>query len=118
MQKTIQANKTMTAVVTFLLWLATAAVGIWEIALGRELLFRLIARFSDVNQSQYEAFKQANLAGSLGIMLIIVLAIIWIAVFIGGAEYLYRHVGERRAWRYFAWVIGIELAILVLAWFI
>jgi hypothetical protein len=118
MQKALQSNKRVTFVVAFVLWLATAAIGLWEIALGRDILIGLFARFSDVSQSEYEAFKQAQLAGSLGIGLIMVLAIVWIIAFIGGAEYHYRYLGQPRSWRLFAWTIVIEIAILVLAWFI
>jgi len=115
MQKTLQSNKALTAVIAFGLWLVTAAVGIWEIALGREILFSIIARFSEVHESEYEAFKQAQLAGSLGIILLIILAVVWIAVFLGGAEYIYRNIGQPRVWRLFAWIIGVEIAIFLLS---
>jgi hypothetical protein len=118
MQETLQSNKRLAAVVTIVLWLVTAAVGLYQIALAREILIGLFARFSDVSQAGYEAFKQEQLAGSLGIALIMLLAVVWIVVFIGGAEYLYRHLGQPRTWRFFAWVIAVELAIFVLAWFI
>jgi hypothetical protein len=118
MQNSLTSNKILTAVITLVLWLATAAVGLWQIALIRELLFRLIARFSAIPQSEYEAFKQAQTAGSLGILLLIVLAVVWIAVFIGGAEYLYRHAGKPRAWKLFAWIIATQAAIFLLALFI
>jgi hypothetical protein len=119
MQNTIQSkqpNKATAAVVAFLLWLGTAAVGLWQISVVREMMFVLIARFRDVNQSDYAAFKQAQLAGALGIWLVIALAIVWIAAFLGGAEYHYRHLGEPRSWRLFAWTVLVEAAIFVLSW--
>ena len=118
MQKSLQSNKMLSAVIAFVLWLASAAVGIWQIALIREMLFRLIARFSAVPQSEYETFKQAQLASALGTWLIVLLTIVWIAAFIGSAEYHYRHVGQPRSWRLFAWIIGVQLSILLLAVFI
>jgi len=118
MQKTLQSNKRLTALLTFVLWLATAAVGMYEIAVAREILIGLFARFSNVSQAGYEAFKQEQLAGALGIGLIMFLAVVWIAIFLGGAEYLYRHFGQPRAWRFLAWVIVVEVVIFVLAWVI
>jgi len=118
MQKSLQSNRMLSAVIAFVLWLASAAVGIWQIALIREMLFRLIARFSSVSESEYEAFKQAQLASAVGTWLVVILTIVWIAVFIGSAEYHYRHVGEPRSWRLFAWIIGVQLSILLLAVFI
>jgi len=118
MQKSLQSNRMFSAVIAFVLWLASAAVGIWQIALIREMLFRLIARFSSVSESEYEAFKQAQLASAVGTWLVVILTIVWIAVFIGSAEYHYRHVGEPRSWRLFAWIIGVQLSILLLAVFI
>lgn len=118
MQKSLQSNRVFSAVLVLILWLASAVVGIWQIALIREMLFRLIARFSAIPQSEYEIFKQANLASALGTWLIVILTIIWIAVFIGSAEYHYRHFREPRSWRLFAWIIGVQLAILLLALFI
>jgi hypothetical protein len=113
-----QTNKVTSAVVAFVLWLATAAVGLWQITIVREMLFALFARFSGVSISGYEIFKQAQLAAALGTWLVVILAIVWIIVFVGGAEYHYRHVGTPRSWRLFAWTIGVELAIFALSWFI
>ena len=103
---------------TFALWLITAALGVWEIVVVREILFRLIARFTAVSGAGYEAFRQANAAGAAGILLVVVLTIIWIAAFIGGAEYHYRHVGQPGSWRLFARTLAVELSILLLALFI
>jgi hypothetical protein len=118
MQKAIQSNRALTIGLTVVLWLVTAVVGLYEIGLSREILVGLFARFSNVSQAGYEAFKQEQLAGTLGIVLIMILAVVWIIAFIGGAEYLYRRVGQPSAWRLFAWIIGVELAIFILAWFL
>jgi hypothetical protein len=121
MQNTIQSNKqpnkVVAATIAFLLWLGTAAVGLWQISVVREMIFVLFARLRDVNQSDYLNFKQAALAGALGSWLLVVLAIVWIAAFVGGAEYHYRHVGQPRSWRLFAWTVGLEAAIFILSWF-
>jgi hypothetical protein len=113
-----QTNKVITAVAAFVLWLATAAVGLWQITIVREMLYALFARLSGLSESAYEIFKQEQLATALGTWLVVILAIVWIVVFIGGAEYHYRHLGTPRSWRFFAWTIGAEAAIFALSWFI
>ena len=92
----------------FLLWLGTAALGLYEIFVIREIFFQLFARFS-------QNYRLALALGNWGVM---ALAAVWIAAFVGGGEYHYRRLGTRASWRLFGWTIGIELAILLVAFLI
>lgn len=92
----------------FLLWLGTAAIGLYEIFVVREIFFQLFARFS----------QDYGLALALGDWGVMALAVVWIAAFIGGGEYHYRNLGSRASWRFFGWTIGIELMILIVAFLI
>ncbi|MFP4394134.1 MAG: anti-sigma factor family protein [Anaerolineales bacterium] len=92
----------------FLLWLGTAALGLYEIFVIREIFFQIFARCS-------QNYGLALALGNWGVML---LAAVWIAAFIGGGEYHYRRLGTRASWSLFGWTIGIELAILLIAFLI
>lgn len=111
-------QKSSTAVLTFILWLLTAVLGIQVIIVTREMLFSLFSRFTVISQSGYEAFLQANTAGAAGIFLIIILSVLWIAAVIGGGEYYYRHVGQPSSWRLLTRILAVEISILLLALFI
>ncbi len=87
------------------LWLGTASVGLYEIFLLREMTLRLCARLGS-------GYWPAVAAGEWGVMLF---SIIWIAVFIGGGEYHYRHFDRRSSWRLFGWTVLGEISILLLA---
>ncbi len=95
--------------VTVLLWLGTALVGLYEIFVMRELLYHVYVLLGGRNPGAAIAL------GAWGVML---LALVWIGAFIGGAEYHYQHVGERSSWRLFGWTIAVECVILLLAYLI
>ena len=105
-----RTRKFWTALLTFVLWAGTAIVGLYEILLVRELVYRCYARFwSGVGYRR--GYGRATV---LGVWSVFILAMVWIAAFIGGAEYHYKHVGQRGSWKCFAWTIAVELLILVL----
>jgi hypothetical protein len=103
-----------TPLAAFLLWLVTAVVGLIEIYIVREMLLRLAARIwgTQANRQAY------GIAVSIGNGATFILAVLWIAVVIGGGEYHVKHLGKRKSWRLFARTIAVELAILILALFI
>lgn len=110
-------KKSTTVLIVIIIWLVTAAVGIWEIVLVRELIFRLLGSFL-VAGSTIQAAHQADTASSVGVFVVLVLAVIWIAAFIGSAEYHRRHLGEPTSWRLISRIISVELAIFFLVFFI
>ncbi len=87
------------------LWLGTAAVGLYEIFLLREVILQLCAR---LGSGYWPAVAVGNWSA-------ILLGAVWIVVFIGGGEYHYRHFDRRASWRLFGRTILGEIAILLLA---
>jgi hypothetical protein len=47
-----------------------------------------------------------------------ILAVAWIGVAIGGAEYHYKRVGQPSSWKLFSRTLAVEISILVLALFV
>ena len=90
------------------LWLGTAVLGLYEIALLHEMLLRAYVRFGP---SSAQLLWQAEALSSWGVFF---MGAAWIALVIGGGEYHYRHIGRRASWRLFAWTVGAQLALLAL----
>jgi hypothetical protein len=97
------------------LWLGTSVLALYEIWLIRVMVIRVYARFMD-DGTPFGA--DYNTAVAMGNWLVLALGVVWIALVIGGGEYHAKHVGTSKSWRVFARTIAVELAILVLAWFI
>jgi hypothetical protein len=114
-ERTLPLGKLGTAVATFVLWAFTAVLGMFEILVIRDMVLRVYARFF-ADDRAYGTDYWGGVA--LGQVVVVILAIVWIGLVIGAAEYHYKYYGQRRSWRLFARVIGVELAILVLALFI
>lgn len=113
--KTLPFGKVGTAVVTVVLWAATAVLGLVEIIVVRHLVLRVYARFF-ADERAYGADYWGSVA--LGQVLVVILAIVWIGLVMGGGEYHYKYFAQPRSWKLFARVIAVELSILVLALFI
>ena len=97
------------------LWLATAVLGFLALPKALNILLRIYAGF----WGDYGLYGRTySTAVALRQFLVLPLAMIVIAVIIGGAEYHYRHIGEPRSWRLFAQTLGAELAIFLMAMFI
>ena len=97
------------------LWLATAVLGFLALPKALNILLRIYAGF----WGDYGFYGRTySTAVALRQFLVLPLAMIVIAVIIGGAEYHYRHIGEPRSWRLFAQTLGAELAIFLMAMFI
>jgi hypothetical protein len=109
-------NKKVAAVAAFVLWLGTAALGMWQIVLVRDIILSIYARLAGGEATTFglEYWR----AHTLSTWIVFILAFVWIALVIGGGEYHYRHVGRSRSWKLFGWTIGAQLGILVLAFFL
>jgi len=100
----------------FGLWLASAALSIVMFLSGRALIIRTYARFFPL-----DAYRVQFGSGSLSLVNILIsmpLAIVVIAIMIGGFEYQYRKMGEPEAWRLLSTTLAVELGIIFLASFI
>lgn len=114
-EKTWQLGKVGTGIVAFVLWVATAVLGLVEIVVVREMVQRIFARFF-ADETAFGSDYWGSVA--LGQGTVLVLAIVWLGLVVVGGEYHMKHLGKHKSWRLFARTIAVELSILVLALFI
>lgn len=95
-------------VATLALWLGTAILGLYEIALLHDMLQRAYVRFGPVSSQQ---LWQAEALSNWGVFF---MGAAWIGLVVGGGEYHYRNVGRRASWRLFAWTVLAQLLVLAL----
>ena len=112
----IRPNKTLAAVVTFVLWLGTAVLGLQEIVIVRDLILRLGALFAGGGEALGPEYWAGRSFEGMGT--VIVLALVYIAIVLGGAEYHYQHFNQLRSWKLFGWTYAVMLSILILVLFI
>lgn len=100
-------NPTRPAIYTAVgLWALTAVLGLWVMAaIVQDILPRLFASLG-LDGGLYEVVYN---------LLALTLGLVWIGVVVGGGEYHRSRVGRRRSWQIFAWTIGVELALLLVA---
>ncbi|MDW8099525.1 MAG: hypothetical protein RML36_08605 [Anaerolineae bacterium] len=92
-------------ILTFVLWLATIAIGLWEIAIVQELLIRLYVRFG---RDYWTAVAIRN-------WIVLPLSAAWLVFAIFSGEYHREKVGQRASWRLLGFTFAAEAAILILA---
>lgn len=114
-EKALQRGKVGTGILAFVLWIFTAALGLVEIWIVREMTLRVYARFFADETALGNVYRGSV---ALGNWLVFILAIVWIGLVIGGGEYHFKHVGKPKSWKLFARTIAVQLSILVLALFI
>ena len=91
------------------LWFVSAALSVLTYLAGRAMIIRTYVRFFPLD------------VGSLSLVNIVVsmaMAILPIAIIIGGFEYQHRNMGKPQAWAMLARTLAVELGILLLALYI
>lgn len=91
------------------LWFVTAALGVLTYLAGREMIIRTYVRFFPFDPGSVSLI---NLLISWG------LAILPIAIIIGGFEYQHRNMGKPQGWVMLARTLAFEIGILLLALYI
>ncbi len=104
----MQLKRIPAGLLAILLWIATCALGLLELYLLQEMVLRVYVRFG----SDY--YSGVNIRN----VVVLILALLYIAFAIGTGEYHYRRFGQRSSWRLFGWTIAVQLAILVLCYFV
>jgi hypothetical protein len=97
-----------------LLWLVSIVIALYEIVPVRNALLSLyvwIATRGSAAPGQLASSYES--AVFFGQIITIALAFVVVGVAVGAGEYHAKHVGDRRSWRLFAWVFGIELLVFV-----
>jgi hypothetical protein len=90
------------------LWFVSAVLAVLTYLAAREMILRNYVRFFPLGESYF----------FVNIITSIVMAILPIAIIIGGFEYQHRNVGKPQGWVMLARTFAVEVGILLLALFI
>jgi len=104
----MQLKRIPAGLLALVLWIATCALGLLEIYLVQEMLLRIYVHFGS---DYYSGVTIRN-------FVVVILALLYIAFAVGTGEYHYRRFDQRNSWKLFGWTIAIQLAILVLCFFV
>ena len=99
-------------VVTALLWLVTAVLSVVIIAATLDIVTRIYGAFWGDGAVQGQAYWSAVFIRQIAT---IPLAMLAVAITIGGAEYHLRNVGSDRSWRLLAITLALEIGLLMVA---
>lgn len=99
------ARRTPVYILTALLWLATSAIGLSAIYY---LHAASILIYDALGGNEY------RVGVLIGQVTVLVGALLWIASVIVSGEFHLKHAGERKSWVIIAWMLGIELTIVIL----
>ena len=91
------------------LWFVTAVLAVLSYLAGREMILRSYVRFFPMGQGAFAAINS---------IISVALAILPIAIIIGGFEYQHRNMGKPQAWVILARTFAVEIGMLLLAFFI
>ena len=91
------------------LWFVTAALAVLSYLAGREMVLRNYVRFFPLGQGSYSLINS---------IVSVAMAILPIAIIIGGFEYQHRNMGKPQAWVMLARALALEIGLLLLALFI
>ena len=91
------------------LWFVSAALGVLTYLAGREMIIRTYVRFFPLD---VESLSLVNIVVSMA------MAILPIAIIIGGFEYQHRNMGKPEGWVMLARTLAVEIGILLLAFYI
>ena len=98
------------------IWFVTAVFGVLTFLAGREMIVRTYTRFFP-----WDAWKMQLGQGGLSLVNILVtlpLAMLAIAIIIGGFEYQHRNMGSPEGWQMLVRTLAVEVGVLLLALYI
>jgi len=104
----IRSRFAVTALVAFILWLGSAFIGLLNILVIRDLAIMAVVAIDG----------KAAEAGSIAILAVLVAAMLYIGVVIGGAEYHFKNIGQPGSWKLFSMTLLGQLFILILPYLI
>jgi len=91
------------------LWFVTAVLAVLSYLAGREMILRSYVRFFPMGEGSYSLINSITS---------VAMAILPIAIIIGGFEYQHRNMGKPQAWTMLARTFALEIGMLLLAFFI
>jgi hypothetical protein len=98
---------------TYGLWLGTAVLAVVEIGLVSDLVLSLYAWVRTMKSQALQASGTFT-AVTLSQWATILMAIVAIAVIMGGFEYHHKRVGDPKGTRVLLWTLGVQAVILLL----
>jgi hypothetical protein len=104
-----QPRRISAGVLTFLLWIVTAILGLVDILAVRNILIRVYS-----GTGGRDSFAAANMAN----WAVVGMAFVWIVVIVGGGEYHRSRVGQRGSWILFGVTLAVEIILLILGFFV
>jgi hypothetical protein len=109
-----QSKKIMLWVLTAGLWVATLVMGFLAFVAIQDIATTgvgfLLSRVEDMGLVERRGWVTTTRNVST-----ILAGLVWLTVAVGGMEYHFRHMGQRRSYRLFAWTLGIEAALIVIS---
>jgi hypothetical protein len=103
-------------ILSYGLWFLTTVMSVFVFLGGREAVIRTYTRFLPMETFRFQA-GQGGIS-LLNILISLPLALLVIAIIIGGFEFQHRHMGKPEAWWMLARTLAVETAVLMLASFI
>ena len=92
------------------LWAGTSALGFVEILAVRAIVLRIFVHFTGAG-----SYWGGH---ALGVATAIIMGVACVGVIIAGGEYHVKHFGKPESWQLFRRTIAVELAVLLLGWYI
>lgn len=99
---------------TVLLWILTCAVGLVAIY---SIIRLSVLIFAVVTGQGMQTVGLVYTGVFVGQIAAVVSGGLWLVAAIWSGEYAIKHVGERRLWKVFAWMLGVELFLIFMALF-
>ncbi len=112
-------SRLLAGVLTLLLWLLTVVLGILEVVIGVRIIlssYTTVLQFFGVIAEDYgrEYWVGYNVQTISAMVLGVGVAIMAIV----SGEIYFRHFGTRRTWKLAAWILGVEIVLLVIGYFV
>jgi hypothetical protein len=106
----LEAKQTPRAMgLAYSLWFVTAILAVLSYLAGREMILRSYVRFFPLGEGAYSLINSITS---------IAMAILPIAIIIGGFEYQHRNMGKPQGWVMLARTFALEIGMLLLAFYI
>jgi hypothetical protein len=107
---------TRVTMLAYSLWFITTVLSVFVFTAGRQMIIRTYTRFVP-----WDAWRVSAGQGGLSlvnIMISLPLAMLVIAIVIGGFEFQHRNAGKAEAWQMLARILAVEFGFLLLALFL
>lgn len=110
----MKAKSILFHLVTVLLWIASAVLGLYTVTVTVGLAGRLYVLLAGVPDSTWTRYTVVT----VGRVTAITMGILWLGMLIVTAEYYLKKRAERASCKPLGWVLGVELFLLALNLFI